>query len=114
MSSQNNSSHPLPSLCKSIFVIVSWAPLTIRALDSSNFYVTFWQLSLYDIAPPGKRNSEEIERLQKFMASNSSQMDKAMTTAKALSEEFNDQVVSSQVTLKRIAVEKEHWFHRRA
>jgi len=99
---------------------------------SPGFYVTFWQLSMYDIAPPSSKYDEEGARLRtlsrqedaKYNAADRS-ADRAKRSSAAahrnrrdrytafvniLAQEFKEQTVSRQFTIKRLAREKQHWF----
>ncbi|KAJ3574543.1 hypothetical protein NP233_g1708 [Leucocoprinus birnbaumii] len=96
------------------------------------FYFTFWQLSMYDLAPPTARYSEEGVNLRnlsrqedsKYISADRSsdrtrrlsaaihrqRRDKFNTYANLLSEELKEQSASRSFTIKRLAREKAHWF----
>jgi THO complex subunit 2 len=102
------------------------------SLVSPGFYVTFWQLSTYDLSPPAAKYDEESaallalsrqEDVKLLAAERSSDRAKRLTapshrsrreryynTAVALTQEFKDQTASRAFTMKRLAREKLHWF----
>jgi THO complex subunit 2 len=96
------------------------------------FYLTFWQLSTYDLSPPAARYDEEGAALRtlsrqedsKYIAADrSADRDKRLTASShrtrrdryntfvnSLAQEFKEQTVSRAFTIKRLAREKQHWF----
>lgn len=96
------------------------------------FYLTFWQLSTYDLAPPTSKYDEEGTKLRSLSrqedskyvsADRSSDRSKRLTAAahrtrrdryntfiNILSTEFKDQTTSRAFTIKRLLREKQHWF----
>ncbi|KAL4082005.1 transcription factor/nuclear export subunit protein 2-domain-containing protein [Scleroderma yunnanense] len=96
------------------------------------FYVTFWQLSMYDLAPPSARYDDECAALRtlshqedaKYISADRSADRSKRLTASAhrakrdrynafvntLAQEFKEQAESRIFTLKRLAREKHHWF----
>jgi THO complex subunit 2 len=96
------------------------------------FYVTFWQLSTYDLAPPGSKYDEEGAALRTLSRSEDSKYiaaDRSADRAKrltagthrskrdrynifvnTLAQEFKEQTVSREFTMKRLGREKQHWF----
>ena len=96
------------------------------------FYLTFWQLSTYDLSPPAARYDEECTALRtlsrdadsKYTAADrSADRAKRMTAniyrdrrnrinavVSALSQEFKEQTANRAFTIKRLAREKQHWF----
>ena len=89
------------------------------------FYVTFWQLSLYDIQVPAKSYEEEIARLQRqWMKVNDDRSDPSVAgsvrrekekkqlteTQNRLSKEMRDHIQSFSNLKDRLAKEKDHWF----
>lgn len=89
------------------------------------FYVTFWQLSLYDVHIPGKAYEDEMERQKRrvFLISNDrTDVSMAGTQKKErekkqiqelqerLLEENKQHLVSYEHTRNRLQKEKDHWF----
>ncbi|KAJ3723327.1 transcription factor/nuclear export subunit protein 2-domain-containing protein [Lentinula raphanica] len=96
------------------------------------FYVTFWQLSTYDLSPPASRYDEETaalrslsrqedskysacdkssDRSRRLLASSHrNRRDRFNNFASTLVEEFKEQTISRAFTVKRLAREKAHWF----
>ncbi|KAG0699864.1 transcription factor/nuclear export subunit protein 2-domain-containing protein [Suillus ampliporus] len=96
------------------------------------FYLTFWQLSMYDLAPPAARYDEECAALRtlsrqedtKYIAADRSadrtkrltagshraKRDRYNTFVNTLAQEFKEQTASRVFTMKRLAREKHHWF----
>jgi THO complex subunit 2 len=111
---------------KSNFVL----PANIPARPA--FYLTFWQLSTYDISPPDVRYAEETATLRtlsrqeesKYNAAERSSQRGMRSVAAAhkakrdrynmfvtqLNEEFKEQITSRAFTVKRLAREKQYWF----
>jgi THO complex subunit 2 len=99
---------------------------------SAGFYVSFWQLSTYDLAPPTSRYNEETKNLANLSRQEDSKAYSAersadrATRAKAslhrarreqcnaaqttLNQEFKEQTEMRSFTLRRITREKMHWF----
>ncbi|KAG2043203.1 transcription factor/nuclear export subunit protein 2-domain-containing protein [Suillus americanus] len=104
------------------------------ALDviGPGFYLTFWQLSMYDLAPPAARYDEECAALRtlsrqedsKYIAADRSadrtkrlsagshraKRDRYNAFVNTLAQEFKEQTASRVFTMKRLAREKHHWF----
>jgi THO complex subunit 2 len=89
------------------------------------FYVTFWQLSLYDVHIPGKAYEDEIEKQKRrtFVISNDrTDLSLAGTQKKErekkqiqelqerLLEENKQHLISYENTRNRLQKEKDHWF----
>ncbi|KAK7060210.1 THO2 plays a role in transcriptional elongation [Paramarasmius palmivorus] len=76
------------------------------------FYLTFWQLSTYDLSPPGSKYDEEVANLRTLIASESRRprRDRYTSFVQMLTQEFKEQTISRAFTLKRLAREKQHWF----
>lgn len=109
-------------------------PSTYMLLSRSSpgFYFTFWQLSMYDLAPPASRYAEEGATLRtlsrqedsKYIAADRSsdrarratatlhrqRRDRFNSYANLLAEELKEQSASRQFTITRLAREKLHWF----
>lgn len=101
-------------------------------ISRPGFYVTFWQLSTYDLAPPGSKYDEEGAALRMLSRSEDSKYiaaDRSADRAKrltagahrsrrdrynvfvnTLAQEFKEQTVSREFTMKRLGREKQHWF----
>ena len=115
--------HPvLSSYMESLKTIVpdgAWTSL------SSSFYMTFWQLSLYDIQVPTKSYEEEVTRLKtKWIAVKDDRSD--MTAAGGLRkekekkhltdiqdrlrDELKGHIQAFSRTKSRLLKEKDHWF----
>jgi len=98
----------------------------------AGFYLTFWQLSMYDLVPPAARYDEECAALRtlsrqedsKYIAADRSadrtkrlsasshraKRDRYNTFVNTLAQEFKEQTASRVFTMKRLAREKQHWF----
>lgn len=94
--------------------------------------MTFWQLSTYDLAPPGSKYDEEVSALRtlsrqedsKYIAADrSADRTKRLTASShrvrrgryndfvnSLAQEYKEQAASRAFTIKRLAREKQHWF----
>lgn len=101
-------------------------------MNRPGFYLTFWQLSTYDLTPPGAKYDEECGKLrtlsrqedQKWVTAERSADRAKRVTASAhrnkrdrftmfvntLAQEYKDQTISRAFTIKRLAREKHHWF----
>jgi THO complex subunit 2 len=101
-------------------------------LSRPGFYLTFWQLSTYDLAPPASRYEEEGAALRVLsrqedtkytMADRSSdrtkrqgapahraRRDRYAQFVQTLAQELKTQAASRRYTIKRLAKEKAHWF----
>lgn len=101
-------------------------------LIGPGFYLTFWQLSTYDLSPPATRYDEEGSNLRTLSrqedtkyqnADRSSDRAKRATAAghrqrrdrynmfvQKLAKEFKEQTAARAFTMKRLAREKNHWF----
>jgi hypothetical protein len=100
--------------------------------NSPGFYLTFWQLSTYDLSPPAARYDEEGSMLRslsrqedsKFLAADRSsdrvkrasanghrqKRDRYNVFVQKLAKEFKDQTAARAFTMKRLTREKHHWF----
>jgi hypothetical protein len=94
--------------------------------------VTFWQLSTYDLSPPGAKYDEDVSALRalsrqedsKYIAAERSADRSKRLTASShrarrarcndfvnhLTQEYKEQTASRVFTIKRLAREKQHWF----
>ncbi|KAG7448931.1 uncharacterized protein BT62DRAFT_653210 [Guyanagaster necrorhizus] len=105
-----------------------------RAINTigPGFYLTFWQLSTYDLSPPMAKYDEEGAALRALShqedsryvaADRSADRQKRLTAAahrskrdrynqlvNTLNRELKQQIISREYTQKRLAQEKQHWF----
>jgi len=92
-------------------------------LHRSGFFVTFWQMSLYDINPPMLRYEQENSRLRllskqandnivagRDVTINKARREKINSTLDALSKEMREHIITREFTIKRLQREKSHWF----
>ncbi|KAH9077515.1 transcription factor/nuclear export subunit protein 2-domain-containing protein [Lactarius deliciosus] len=108
------------------------APKAAYDIIGPGFYLTFWQLSTYDLAPPASRYEEEGAALRALsrqedskytMADRSSdrtkrqgaqahraRRDRYAQFSQTLAQELKTQAASRRYTIKRLAKEKAHWF----
>jgi hypothetical protein len=102
------------------------------ALSRPAFYLTFWQLSLYDISPPTEQYHQHVQTLRDLSAKEDKEANLAERSADrarraaalvhksrrsryndfiaALSSELKEQAIARQYTIKRLNREKAHWF----
>ena len=112
--------------------ILSTPGLRLNGISSPAFYLTFWQLSTYDLSPPTSRYEEESNALRALSrhedglwlaAERSSDRTKRLEAVKhrqrrerfntfitLLGQEMKEQTASRSFTIKRLAKEKNHWF----
>ncbi|CRG87123.1 THO complex subunit 2 [Talaromyces islandicus] len=119
--------------------VATWHPVLQKVMDEIEpilppnawqtvglpFYVTFWQLSIYDVHIPGKAYEDEIERQKRkrdFISSDRTDVSMAGTQRKErekrqiqelqdrLLEENKRHLVSYEQTRSRLQREKDHWF----
>ncbi|TBU49613.1 transcription factor/nuclear export subunit protein 2-domain-containing protein [Dichomitus squalens] len=122
----------LPELQPLFEDVKKMAPAPASEIIGPAFYLTFWQLSTYDLSPPAARYDEEctaLRTLSRAEDSNYNQADRSADRAKrmtantyrdrrnrinavvsALSQEFKEQTANRAFTIKRLAREKHHWF----
>lgn len=96
------------------------------------FYLTFWQMSTYDLSPPAAKYDEECATLRTLSRTEDSlyiNADRSADRAKRmsanihrekrnrinmvvnqLSQELKEQTAARAFTIKRLAREKQHWF----
>ncbi|KIY45922.1 hypothetical protein FISHEDRAFT_76157 [Fistulina hepatica ATCC 64428] len=96
------------------------------------FYLTFWQLSQYELSPPNQRYDEEMatlkslsihedhkyvscdrssDRSRRAMASSHRQKrDRFSDFVSKLAKEYKEQVETRSFTIARLQKEKSHWF----
>jgi THO complex subunit 2 len=104
----------------------------LKFARSPGFYLTFWQLSTYDLTPPSTKYDEEGAKLRalsrqedsKYIAADrSADRSKRLTASthrtrrdrytmfvNVLAQEFKEQTISRAFTIKRLARERQHWF----
>ncbi|KAI0091900.1 transcription factor/nuclear export subunit protein 2-domain-containing protein [Irpex rosettiformis] len=121
-----------PELYERFDEIKSIAPPSAMEIIGPGFYLTFWQMSTYDIAPPLAKYEEETanlralsrqedskyisadrssDRTKRLSASqHRSKRDRYNSFANLLAQESKDQVTAMGYTKKRMAKEKQHWF----
>ena len=119
--------------------IIGYAPFlawncacVLMSGSSPAFYLTFWQMSTYDLSPPAARYEEECSSLRALSrtedslyiaADRSPDRARRMTAAQhrdrrnrinmvvsQLNQELKDQTAARAFTIKRLAREKQHWF----
>nr|VWP00540.1 Palmitoyltransferase AKR1 (EC (Ankyrin repeat-containing protein AKR1) [Ganoderma boninense] len=122
----------LPELYPMFEDVKKIAPGVTNEIIGPAFYLTFWQLSTYDLCPPATRYDEECATLRvlsrsedskSIIADRSADRAKRMTAVihrekrnrinnvvTALSQEFKEQAAARAFTIKRLAREKQHWF----
>ena len=110
--------------------------LVVRLLDLSivrpGFYLTFWQLSTYDLAPPISRYEEELNNLNSLCRQEEALRHSAERSSdrakralghthrerarrlrdfvELLTKEMGQHVAAREFSRKRLAREKQHWF----
>lgn len=109
-------------------------PESVQPYMSPGLFVTFWQLSLYDILVPMERYQNEVDRLKGIVreldasiraavptfpgqlvdkaaeAEAKRAQDRCMQTIQALNAELKVHTVAYEATRKRLLLEKNHWF----
>ncbi|KAH9943361.1 transcription factor/nuclear export subunit protein 2-domain-containing protein [Epithele typhae] len=122
----------LPELIPLLDDVKKLIPPTVCDVIGAPFYLTFWQLSTYDLTPPTTRYDEEYGSLKALLhqedslansAARSPDRAKRMTAGlhrekhrridiimSTLRRELKQQTASRKFTLKRLAREKQHWF----
>ncbi|RDB20480.1 THO complex subunit 2 [Hypsizygus marmoreus] len=122
----------LPELSALFDDIKKIAPGNSYDVMGPGFYVTFWQLSTYDLSPPAAKYDEEgaallalsrqedikynaadrsVDRTRRLTASSHRiRRERYLDTMVALTTEFKKQTASRAFTMKRLSREKLHWF----
>ncbi|KAF8165073.1 transcription factor/nuclear export subunit protein 2-domain-containing protein [Crassisporium funariophilum] len=130
--SQKDDSIWLPELAVLFDDVKKIAPGNAFDVIGPGFYLTFWQLSTYDLTPPSTKYDEESSKLKtlsrqedsKYIAADRSadrskrlsasshrtRRDRYTTFVNVLANEFKEQTVFRAFTIKRLAREKQHWF----
>lgn len=124
-----------PSLEEAILVAAQRLSPTVQQYYTAGFYVTFWQLSLYDIFVPSKRYMAEVDRLKGLtreidqslktssLPSHPGQVvdknadaekkrakERCAAVADALLNDMKAHADAFEHTKKRLQAEKGHWF----
>ncbi|KAH8106136.1 transcription factor/nuclear export subunit protein 2-domain-containing protein [Cristinia sonorae] len=122
----------VPELMPLFEEVRSIAPGNAAEVLGVGFYLTFWQLSTYELSPPLSKYEEECKNLRALSqqedskgiaADRSSDRARRATAiihrekrnrlndfAATLAKEMNEQADVRLFTLKRLAREKQHWF----
>ncbi|KZW03863.1 hypothetical protein EXIGLDRAFT_715906 [Exidia glandulosa HHB12029] len=99
----------------------------VAELMGAPFFVTFWQLGLYDVNPPNKRYDEERTRHTTLLKKTSdaiadvntksarvrelkTRKERIAASFEALGKEYSTMASNFEFTMKRLAREKQHWF----
>ena len=111
-----------PVLEKVVHEVQDFHPPEVWTKFSLPFYVTFWQLSIYDVFVPMASYESEISGItSQILAldkdrSNSSQRTKReererlMALSEKLSSELKAHIRNHHITRKRLSTERDHWF----
>ncbi|PFH52601.1 hypothetical protein AMATHDRAFT_74079 [Amanita thiersii Skay4041] len=108
------------------------APGNVYDVIGPGFYTTFWQLSTYDLTPPASKYDEEgaalrtlsrqedskyisadrsPDRVKRMSAStHRTRRDRYNAYVNLLAQEFKEQAISREYTIRRLAREKQYWF----
>ncbi|KAI0650660.1 transcription factor/nuclear export subunit protein 2-domain-containing protein [Trametes meyenii] len=122
----------LPELYPYFEEVKKIAPGNASEVIGPGFYLTFWQMSTYDLSPPTAKYDEECATLRTLSRTEdtlSLQADRSMDRAKRatagthrekrnrinaivamLGQELKEQAAARSFTIKRLAREKQHWF----
>ncbi|KAL0580932.1 THO2 plays a role in transcriptional elongation [Marasmius crinis-equi] len=101
----------LPQLAALFDEVKRLLPPHVYDVLGPGFYLTFWQLSTYDLSPPGSRYDHAVSDLRSEIRKEDSKFNAADRSADhTLTQEFKEQTISRAFTLKRLAREKQHWF----
>ncbi|KAH9899792.1 transcription factor/nuclear export subunit protein 2-domain-containing protein [Cubamyces lactineus] len=122
----------LPELLPYLDEIKKIAPGNASEVIGAGFYLTFWQMSTYDLSPPAAKYDEECatlrslsrhedslytaadrssDRVRRATAnSHREKRNRINTIVNALSQELKEQTAARAFTIKRLAREKQHWF----
>ncbi|KAG6850048.1 hypothetical protein H0H93_001864, partial [Arthromyces matolae] len=122
----------IPELAALFDDIKKIAPGSAFEIIGPGFYLTFWQLSTYDLSPPTNKYDEECatllqlsrqeesrwrsadhssDRVKRATAiSHKQRRERYIKTHQELLEELKNQTASRAFTLKRLSREKQHWF----
>ncbi|RPA82321.1 hypothetical protein BJ508DRAFT_305719 [Ascobolus immersus RN42] len=75
-----------------------------------HFYMTFWQMSIYDLYVPVPSYNTETNRLKNAAASSEKTRAKYTALYQDLQEELKTHLNNHGVSRRRLAAEKDHWF----
>ncbi|KAL1944225.1 hypothetical protein VTO73DRAFT_3410 [Trametes versicolor] len=122
----------LPELFPYFEDVKKIAPGNAAEIIGPGFYLTFWQMSTYDLSPPAAKYDEECATLRtlsrtedslyisadrsadraKRMTANThrDKRNRINTIVGMLSQELKEQTAARAFTIKRLAREKHHWF----
>jgi THO complex subunit 2 len=100
-------------------IVVASGNVLAETLISPGFYMTFWQMSMYDLSPPKNCYETELTRLRRMVDALSvknptdeqTRISRRLTNIMAaLTRESTAQQKTYQFTKRRLAREKAHWF----
>ncbi|KAJ7283481.1 transcription factor/nuclear export subunit protein 2-domain-containing protein [Mycena rebaudengoi] len=109
----------LPDLLPLFDDVKKIAPAKAYDIVGPAFYVSFWQLSTYDLSPPSTKYDDEVANLRNLSRQEDSQLTASSHRARrerynafvnTLAQEYKQQTVLRAFTIKRLAREKQHWF----
>ncbi|KAI0082601.1 hypothetical protein K474DRAFT_1655406 [Panus rudis PR-1116 ss-1] len=122
----------LPQLAALFDDIRKIAPGDAADVLGPGFYLSFWQLSTYELSPPTSRYEEELTNLRELSKQENSRCsfadrspdratrlsamhhrdkrDRINAVVEKLLEEMKDQTAVRAFTIKRLAREKQYWF----
>jgi THO complex subunit 2 len=88
-------------------------PLDLE-IRSPGFYVTFWQMSTYDLTPVARHTDREVTKINALLKSSTPREkrveDHLNETRNALVQELKEQIENRTATQDRLSREKAHWF----
>ncbi|GAA6028291.1 hypothetical protein JCM8097_006959 [Rhodosporidiobolus ruineniae] len=110
-----------PGLVEVIENVAEELPRDARERLGAPFFVTFWQLTLYDLLYPKKRYDTEIERLKHLQREAATLgnvkpderdkfISKVVQLAVGLQEEAAKHLAARNVVARRLTRESKHWF----
>ncbi|KAF7355034.1 THO complex subunit 2 [Mycena sanguinolenta] len=122
----------LPELVPLFEDVKKIAPPNAYDIVGPAFYLSFWQLSTYDLSPPSAKYDKEVANLRNLSrqedsaynsadrssdrsirltaSSHRNRRDRYNAFVGTLGQEFKQQTLLRAFTLKRLAREKQHWF----
>ncbi|KAI0375719.1 hypothetical protein BV20DRAFT_1059341 [Pilatotrama ljubarskyi] len=122
----------LPELYPYFDEVKKIAPGNAYEVIGPGFYLTFWQMSTYDLSPPAAKYEEECATLRTVSRNEDSlyiSADRSVDRAKRMTanthrerrnrinmivnmlmQELKEQTAARAFTIKRLAREKQHWF----
>ncbi|KAI5476268.1 Tho2 protein [Pseudohyphozyma bogoriensis] len=114
-----------PALVDVIQETDAWLPEEVRSVLGAPFFVTFWQLTLYDLYFPKERYDAETTRLQTIQREVNTNINKTVTATASEKERFGKQLIglatslgeeaithmtAQKVVSRRLQKEKNSWF----